>query len=76
MEPGRKAAGGREEQCMRDEELRELQDALPETSIYVIEEATHRLLYCNRRCRETSGEGLFWRPDVRMSGRSFAPTVR
>ncbi|MCD2493632.1 ATP-binding protein [Lacrimispora sp. NSJ-141] len=33
--------------------LANLLDALPEMSIYVIEEKNHRLLYFNRRCQET-----------------------
>lgn len=38
---------------MPGDNLRNLLDSLSETSIYVIEEKSHRLLYCNRRCRET-----------------------
>ena len=38
---------------MQDENLKNLLDALRDTSVYVIEEATHRLLYFNSRCRET-----------------------
>ncbi len=36
-----------------DKNLNLLLDALTETSVYVIEEASRRLLYFNRRCRET-----------------------
>ncbi len=35
-------------------DLANLLDALADTSVYVIEEATHRLLYYNRRCQENS----------------------
>lgn len=40
---------------MPQENLARLLDALTEASVYVIEERTHRLLYCNRRCREAGG---------------------
>ena len=39
---------------MSTDNLANLLDALTETSVYVIEEDTHRLLYFNRRCRDTS----------------------
>lgn len=42
-----------EEKCMSSDNLANLLDALTEESIYVIEEETHRLLYFNRRCRDT-----------------------
>ena len=38
---------------MSADNLSSLLDALGDTSVYVIEEKTHRLLYCNKRCRET-----------------------
>ena len=38
---------------MPADNLAKLLDALTETSVYVIEEATHRLLYFNLRCRDT-----------------------
>lgn len=38
---------------MYESNLSNLLDALTETSVYVIEEATHRLLYFNKRCRDT-----------------------
>ena len=38
---------------MSMDNLMNLLDSLRETSIYVIEEKSHRLLYVNRRCRET-----------------------
>lgn len=38
---------------MPADNLTNLLDALTETSIYVIEEDTHRLLFFNRRCQET-----------------------
>lgn len=38
---------------MSGDNLRNLLDSLSETSIYVIEEKSHRLLYCNQRCRKT-----------------------
>ncbi len=41
---------------MAGDNLSQLLDALPDTSISVIEESTHKLLYCNRRCRE-AGHG-------------------
>lgn len=37
---------------MSADNLVNLLDSLTETSAYVIEEDSHRLLYCNRRCRE------------------------
>ena len=40
---------------MGAEEKERLLDALVETSVYVIEEESHRLLYLNKRCREQSG---------------------
>ena len=39
---------------MLDGNLANLLNALSETSVYVIEEETHRLLYFNRRCEETA----------------------
>lgn len=41
---------------MSDNHMVRLLDALTQTSVYVIEEATHRLLYFNKRCQET-GQG-------------------
>lgn len=38
---------------MPADNLAALLDALTDMSVYVIEEETHRLLYCNERCRET-----------------------
>lgn len=38
---------------MSAENLSKLLDALTDTSVYVIEEKTHRLLYFNKRCRDT-----------------------
>lgn len=38
---------------MTTDNLANLLDALSETSVYVIEEKTHSLLYFNQRCRET-----------------------
>lgn len=38
---------------MMADNLENLLDSLSETSVYVIEEATHHLLYFNKRCRET-----------------------
>lgn len=38
---------------MSEENLANLLNALSDTSVYVIEEDTHRLLYFNRRCRDT-----------------------
>lgn len=38
---------------MSADNLAELLDALTDMSVYVIEEETHRLLYFNKRCRET-----------------------
>jgi len=38
---------------MTDENLMNLLDSLTETSVYVIEEESHRLLYFNERCRNT-----------------------
>ncbi len=38
---------------MSDDNLANLLDTLTDTSVYVIEEETRRLLYFNRRCRET-----------------------
>lgn len=38
---------------MSADNLANLLDALTETSVYVIEEETHRLLYFNQRCRDT-----------------------
>ena len=38
---------------MTADNLTNLLDALTETSVYVIEEDTHRLLFFNRRCQET-----------------------
>ena len=38
---------------MSGNNLDKLLDSLTEISVYVIEEATHRLLYFNQRCRET-----------------------
>ena len=38
---------------MTADNLINLLDALTETSIYVIEEDSHRLLYFNKRCQET-----------------------
>lgn len=42
-----------EARIMCDGNLRNLLDALTETSVYVIEAQTHRLLFFNQRCRET-----------------------
>ena len=39
---------------MLDGNLANLLNALSETSVYVIEEESHRLLYFNRRCEETA----------------------
>ena len=39
---------------MSSDNLANLLDALTETSVYVMEEPTHRLLYFNRRCRDIS----------------------
>lgn len=41
---------------MSADNLAILLDALTDTSVYVIEEESHRLLYFNRRCRRTSGQ--------------------
>ena len=38
---------------MAADNLANLLDALTDTSVYVIEEDTHRLLYFNQRCRDT-----------------------
>lgn len=38
---------------MSADNLAHILDGLAETSVYVIEEASHRLLYCNQRCRDT-----------------------
>ena len=38
---------------MTADNLTNLLDALTETSVYVIEEDSHCLLYFNRRCKET-----------------------
>ena len=38
---------------MTAENLMNLLDSLTETSVYVIEEESHRLLYFNERCRRT-----------------------
>lgn len=40
-------------EIMPAENLANLLDALTETSVYVVEAKTHRLLYFNKRCRET-----------------------
>ena len=48
---------------MSADNLSNLLDALGETSVYVIEEGTHRLLYFNRRCQQTArGTAALGRP--------------
>lgn len=60
---------------MTAENLMNLLDSLTETSVYVIEEESHRLLYFNERCRNTGRGRLPWESGVMKYGRNCAPTV-
>ena len=60
---------------MPGDNLRNLLDSLSETSIYVIEEKSHRLLYCNRRCRETGRGRAVLGAKCHESGLSYAAIV-
>ena len=49
---------------MTAENLMNLLDSLTETSVYVIEEESHRLLYFNERCRNTGRGRAAWESGV------------
>ena len=60
---------------MSMDNLMNLLDSLRETSIYVIEEKSHRLLYVNRRCRETGRGRAVQGQNAMRSGLSYVLIV-